>query len=614
MSIRKGNNIIASKPTIDNSVTQDSPNAVAGGAVYTALQAKQNVLISGTNIKTINSNSLLGSGDLTIDSLPSQTGHSGELLTTNGTSASWTAIKTINSSSLIGSGNIDVLVNEATPASSLGIGYTTVNTTYADSINIGNGAQVGANNALALGAFASAEGQDSIAIYSSTGTAHRARTTHTGNIAIGYNALAINAPYTIAIGYNAFAQSTNAIQLGTGNNASSGTMQVWTHKLLDKTSGLIPSARLADQTSATQGQVLTLDSNLDAIWANAGSGSGYHPDLFDFKWADHELNDVQWLRADTFSWQAGSVYESAYNHLADDIDGKSLTSETVAGTTIQFYLADDGHKICPSSEESNVTAIYTATGVAWYYIIDTVNERFKLPRTQYGVTGLRDTVGNYVAESLPNITGAFDIPSYNTNNIAIVSSGAFSSAQTGGTARAIGYADQQYARGHTTLDASRSSSAYQDSAPVQERATQMYLYFYVGEFTQTALENTAGVVTEDFNELNAHKVIEFQAPNAGNNYTWYRKYADGWVEQGGVFDTGGDQTASAPWVITLPVVMDSVNYTGLASMGGRTSGGGYGSYCVVPDSERTTTTLYVYAFKTETAYRYINWRVCGIAA
>lgn len=50
---------------------------------------KQDTLVSGTNIKTINSNSLLGSGDLTIDSLPSQSGQSGKFLTTDGTSTSW---------------------------------------------------------------------------------------------------------------------------------------------------------------------------------------------------------------------------------------------------------------------------------------------------------------------------------------------------------------------------------------------------------------------------------------------------------------------------------------------------------------------------------------------
>ena len=39
--------------------------------VYDQLSGKQATLVSGTNIKTINSNSLLGSGDIIIDSLPS---------------------------------------------------------------------------------------------------------------------------------------------------------------------------------------------------------------------------------------------------------------------------------------------------------------------------------------------------------------------------------------------------------------------------------------------------------------------------------------------------------------------------------------------------------------
>ena len=30
-----------------------------------------------------------------------------------------------------------------------------------------------------------------------------------------------------------------------------------------------------------------------------------------------------------------------------------------------------------------------------------------------------------------------------------------------------------------------------------------------------------------------HEVIDFQEPTSANNYTWYRKYKSGWVEQGG---------------------------------------------------------------------------------
>ena len=54
--------------------------------------AVQETLVSGTNIKTINNTSLLGSGDITVSSLPSQTGQAGKFLTTDGTDASWATI------------------------------------------------------------------------------------------------------------------------------------------------------------------------------------------------------------------------------------------------------------------------------------------------------------------------------------------------------------------------------------------------------------------------------------------------------------------------------------------------------------------------------------------
>ena len=57
-----------------------------------ALNAKQDTLVSGTNIKTINSTTLLGSGNLAVQ----------EVL------VSGTNIKTINGSSILGSGNLSI--------------------------------------------------------------------------------------------------------------------------------------------------------------------------------------------------------------------------------------------------------------------------------------------------------------------------------------------------------------------------------------------------------------------------------------------------------------------------------------------------------------------------
>ena len=241
--------------------------------------------------------------------------------------------------------------------------------------------------------------------------------------------------------------------------------------------------------SGQSGKFLTTDGTT-ASW-----GDSYHPDLLSFQWSDHLLNNVSWLRADTFSWQDGTVYASVYQHLTNDITGISPTTETIGSNTITVYTATDGHKIVLADQAQTVQDIYNETGISWYFILDTTNQRFKLPRTKFGFTGFIDSVGKYVTESLPNIkgggageigwttantpTGAFykdkDTPSIN---------GSF--ASKGGT----------YS---LAFDASRSSSTYKDNAPVQQRATQMYLYFYVGDYTKTALEQTAGLNAELFN-------------------------------------------------------------------------------------------------------------------
>lgn len=48
------------------SVASGNTGLVTGGDVYTAVNGKQDALVSGTNIKTVNSQSLLGSGNITV--------------------------------------------------------------------------------------------------------------------------------------------------------------------------------------------------------------------------------------------------------------------------------------------------------------------------------------------------------------------------------------------------------------------------------------------------------------------------------------------------------------------------------------------------------------------
>ena len=213
--------------------------------------------------------------------------------------------------------------------------------------------------------------------------------------------------------------------------------------------------------------------------------------LLEYKWFDRVVNDSRWLNADTFSWQDGRIYQTAYLHLWSDlyeedvnlycwassttskiiytkteepivntmtydengVQWKAISSvsgneidvlnptageegpyirnttgdktitvtngtqvtETISGTSITYIIAPDGHRICMPDQEAAVQSIFESTGKSWFYILDTTNTRFKLPR------------------------------------------------ETGND------------------------------------ADKKYLYFFVGEFTESALKNTAGIISEELN-------------------------------------------------------------------------------------------------------------------
>ena len=232
------------------------------------------------------------------------------------------------------------------------------------------------------------------------------------------------------------------------------------------------------------------------------AGQSLTQNLFDFKWADHIFDDIQWLRADTFTWHDGRVYEAAYQHLLAEWNevGDVPSTEIIAGTQIYYRLAPDGHKICSASQEDEAVAIYDATGIAWYYILDTTNQRFKLPRTKFGFVGLRDNdVGKYIAPGLPEVpdhTHPEEWPF--SNDYVRTISPTVGAAQTTGSTKSltnttpnVSYEDDGYI---TTGKASiRTSNIYGASTTVQSPATQMYLYFFVGNFAQSAVVNTAGI-------------------------------------------------------------------------------------------------------------------------
>lgn len=258
--------------------------------------------------------------------------------------------------------------------------------------------------------------------------------------------------------------------------------------------------------------------------------------LLEAIWSDHIINDIQYLRADTFSWQSGIVYTAAYNKLVEEYT--SGTEETKDGIT--FRRSENGFKIADASQEDAIASKYTDTGVAWYYILDTENKQFKLPRTKFNFVGLRDNAGDYVSESLPNINASWQRQS-NRNVLGPndILTGAFKRSSSESNYLTFGDSGSAYKGGPLEFDASHSSSTYQNNAPVQQRATQMYLYFFVGNFSQTAIEQTAGLKAELFNNKmdrdlsNKPSNIHFVTETYVKGTSGYRLYSDKYIEQWG---------------------------------------------------------------------------------
>lgn len=178
---------------------------------------------------------------------------------------------TVNISSLLP--NVSgYLENTATGSNSLSIFGS--DATYNDAINIGYNSNAIGSHSVTIGcesydAYYPEAGNFSVAIGNGA-------IAETNSVAIGYEAHCYyNTNNSIAIGYQASIldngnnTTTYAIQLGEGNNTTSNTMQVWNYSLLNKTTGLIPDARLSSNIARTS-QIPTVPTNVSAFTNDSG--------------------------------------------------------------------------------------------------------------------------------------------------------------------------------------------------------------------------------------------------------------------------------------------------------------------------------------------------------
>ena len=219
----------------------------------------QETLVSGTNIKTVNNESILGGGNITIDSLPTQTGNAGKVLTTDGTNASWVTVNALQNTAT-GANGVGI-VGTSSGSKSVVLGETTNDNGAGANVLIGYGAKANnwtASYAIGIGFSTKVGSEDAIAIGDSAeSTAKRA-------VSIGHYAKA-TAQYAIQIGGTAATNSdTNTFKVANAN----GNFEIMS------ADGTIPTARLTKVNSTITLTVAGWSSNTQTVNVTGMTATG----------------------------------------------------------------------------------------------------------------------------------------------------------------------------------------------------------------------------------------------------------------------------------------------------------------------------------------------------
>lgn len=285
---------------------------------------------------------------------------------------------------------------------------------------------------------------------------------------------------------------------------------------------------------------------------------------------------------------------------------------------------------------------------------------FRVPSLNCWVKGANgiEEVGSYLSAGLPNITGGISTQGIFNNAVPY---GAFEVSE-GNIFSESGA--NQYNSKLFNFDASRSSSVYGNSDTVQPKSiVGMWLVKAYGTVTNvgstdvaniaqglTELENRVTPIanggtgastaekarenlglatvasTGSYNDLSNKPSIPYSASATAiggasaskpavvvetykSKTSWYRKYSDGWIEQGGVYDSGSIQAGISTTITFLKAFTVNPLTVSLSVMRGDNN-----NLANVPNiGSFSKTSMYLYAgrFTSTGGTRYFSWYACG---
>lgn len=278
----------------------------------------------------------------------------------------------------------------------------------------------------------------------------------TANGTMGGSSFAVEASSYISSpdrnAYKSF-DGNNATKWGV-NNTTSGWLTFYNPQAL-KVSSIVytPST---DFPGEDGGDLEISGSNDNSTWTSLWTGS-------------YTANSIRTFNVDSQAYY--NYYRITITNGVSNWVG--LGDLTINATYLADYVENSNkHRFYDIVNKATFDNMYAITGEAWYYGIDTTNERIFLPRSTRFRNGVTSEVGKYQPAGLPNITGELSASHttrewtgafVRTQNLGFWSNG---SSGWGGS---LGY-----------FDASRSSSIYGASDTVEYSSTKLIPYMVVG--------------------------------------------------------------------------------------------------------------------------------------
>lgn len=253
--------------------------------------------------------------------------------------------------------------------------------------------------------------------------------------------------------------------------------------------------------------------------------------------AQDALNDVQGLIATPIGTIFQSIYVDESLDIARRLNGQLISSTKFTGfrswlNTVQT----DAPNLFTTETNWQAEKTNSKLGQCGKFVVDDTAGTIRLPCV-VNAQGLVDLalIGGIKSESLPNITGGFGI---RAGADSYEWSGAFNYSR-GAKTQNVGGGSSQASSVIYNFNASRSSSTYQDNAPVQQEAVQYPYYIQVA----TGVEETLPAIREY--EINTPFFFgkSMYSDVAPNNASWlasngsynaravYPNYYDWLVEQ-----------------------------------------------------------------------------------